>query len=408
MTVEVAVPEISGGTLSVKLHQSQSELEDVRSFWLGNQHHPNSDFDHFLLVCGLRSEVVSPCVFSLWQDGSCRSIVAGRIILVPVQPQIGYLKLPSVRCRMFSLVYEGVIGGLDPRGAVLVMERIKRLLADRVVDMVTCGGIKEDSALFSPLQAMGGAGGRNVKRNWAVHWELTLNSEPGFLVAAMKSKHRSWIRRKERDLEMACPGKIVWRWHHSGDDAAALCRKMEAVAALTYQRGLGAGFKDDHEHQERLALFARQGALRIMLLEIDGRPAAFWLGLIYRGTFYSESTGYLPELHTHEAGTQMFLRLVDELVKEGVRRFDFGLGDAHYKQRFGDRSWRETSMRSFAGTARGRMLKMYLGTCGALDQAMRAVVQKAGVADKLKQAWRRRLKSPRDVIKPKDGDPAEQ
>jgi hypothetical protein len=104
-------------------------------------------------------------------------------------------------------------------------------------------------------------------------------------------------------------------------------------------------------------------------------------------------------LSEYEIGTQVFISLVDELVRESVVRFDFGLGDAPYKQRFGDRSWRENTVWLFGSTWRGAALRTYLGTCEALDHALRAFVQRIGVADRLKQAWRRRLAHPENPVK---------
>lgn len=385
--------------VSVKIHRSETEVEQLRSFWIEKQRHPNSDLDHFLLICRLRTEVIGPCVLSLWQNGSCCCVLAGRLEHLAVQPRVGYFKMPRIRGRALSLIYEGAIGQLGPFEADLMSARIKQFLADRDVDVAVFSGLAEGSPMFASIRAMGRRVLGVANPRWAEHRELALQSRPGFLVQAMKSKHRSWARKKTREFESAFAGRIGWRWHAHIDDVAPLCRQMEEVAARTYQRGLDAGFKDDQEHRERLSLFARQGTLRIMILEIDQRPAAFWLGVLYRGTFHSEATGYLADLREHEVGTQIFICLVDELIKEGVVRFDFGLGDAPYKQRFGDRSWRETTVWLFGSTWRGAALRVYLSTCEALDRALRAFVQRIGVADRLKQAWRRRLAGPEKPVK---------
>jgi hypothetical protein len=385
--------------VSVKIHRSAAEVEELRTFWLKEQRHPNSDLDHFLLVCRLRTEVISPCVLSLWQDGSFRCVLAGRIEHSTVQPRVGYLKMPLLRRRALILIHGGAIGQLGPREADLIIARINQFLADGGVDVVVFSSLSEGSPLFASIRAMGRRVLGVAKPRWAKHWELTLPSQPGCLLQAMKSKHRSWIRRKARDLEAAFPARIDWRWHAQVDDLAPISRQIEEVAARTYQRGLDAGFKDNVFHRERLALFARQGRLRIMILEIDRRPAAFWFGIVYRGVFHSEATGFIPELSEYEIGTQVFISLVDELVRESVVRFDFGLGDAPYKQRFGDRSWRENTVWLFGSTWRGAALRTYLGTCEALDHALRAFVQRIGVADRLKHAWRRRLAHPENPVK---------
>ena len=89
------------------------------------------------------------------------------------------------------------------------------------------------------------------------------------------------------------------------------------------------------------------------------------------------------------------MRMVDELVREGIKKLDFGLGDAHYKQRFGDRSWRQTTLRLFAPSVKGLILKSTLGLFGTLDGAARSLMQRTKLFDRVKTWWRRRLASTR-------------
>jgi hypothetical protein len=290
-----------------------------------------------------------------------------------------------------TFIYQGAIGLLNDHAAKLLGDSIKTVLHNSCADVIVFHLLPESSPLLKRLKAerLHALGLRNSR--WAHHWELTLGSAPGFLVNAMKSKHRSWIRRKQRELESAFPRRITWTWHTGTNDVRPLCEKLERVALQTYQRGLGVGFMNDQQHQERFGLFARQGKLRVLMLKTDAQPKAFWAGTVYRGTFYSSVTGFVPELAEYEVGTQMFLRLADELVKEGIGRFDFGLGDADYKRRFGDRSWRETTVRLFGATLRGKLLHLYVPRIDDLDQFLRTRMQAFGLFDKLKQAWRRRL-----------------
>ncbi|MCE9614628.1 MAG: GNAT family N-acetyltransferase [Lentisphaerae bacterium] len=377
--------------LAIRVHGTAAETEELRAFWSRVQKHPNSDLDHFLLVCRLRPEVVGVCVLSVWDHGDCVCVVAGRISHLEIQPRIGYFKAPCVRARMLSIVHEGVLGEMDGPRAVLVVGRIREFLSDGTIDIASFNGLKEDAPLLVALGASSGETLGVSKPQWNDHWELTLPSQAGFLLQAMKSKHRTWFRKKSTELEKASNGQVVWQWHSRVDDFGHLGEQMEAVAARTYQRALGVGFRNDEEHRERLSLFASKDMFRAMLMEFQGKPAAFWYGIVYGGTFHSEATGFVRELQEFEVGTQMFVRVVDELVKEGVGRFDFGLGDAHYKKRFGDRAWREVNVRLFGATRRGNMLRVYIGGCEAVDRLLRALIQRFGLVDKLKQAWRRRL-----------------
>jgi len=168
---------------------------------------------------------------------------------------------------------------------------------------------------------------------------------------------------------------------------------MEAVACNTYQRGMGAGFVNDEITRQRLELFARRSQLRVLLLGLDGVPSAYWLGVVYGETFHAFATGYVPEVTTYEVGTLAFLRMVEELVREGVGRLDFGLGDAYYKERFGDRSWREATVQLFARTPKGRLLRGYIGTTSQIDDCARRLVKRLGILDRVKGMWRARLRT---------------
>lgn len=175
------------------------------------------------------------------------------------------------------------------------------------------------------------------------------------------------------------------------DDIPGLCARLEEVAGRTYQRGLGAGFVDNEEHRRRFALFSSRGQLRVQLLGIEDEIRAFWIGTVYKNVFHSSETGYDPDLLTFEPGTLVFVRMVDELIKEGVQKIDFGLGDAFYKQRFGDHCWQETTVHLFAPTAKGLLLRSATGFSRMFDSAGRRLLERLRLLNRFKRGWRRRL-----------------
>jgi hypothetical protein len=375
--------------LEVRVYRSDSELQEVREFWSSSQAHPNSDHEHFLLVCGLRPNVTGPCVIAVWDEGKCRCLVVGRRERTTIQPTLGYARLPGVSVTAITVIHAGVIGTLEAPAAAAVASQVDELLRQGYADVAIVNSLPEEAPLWQALSARRSRYARRL--GWSTHRELILQHEPGFLLRSMRSKHRSWVKRKERELDAAFPGKVSWLWYRDASDVSGLCAKMEMVANATYQRGLGAGFVNDTETRERLILFARRGQLRIFLVEVDGIPKAFWLGEVYRGVFHSAATGYSPDMRDFEVGTLVFLRMVDKLAEEGVARLDFGLGDAHYKERFGNRAWREATIQIFSPSIRSALLGRLLRACDYIDHLSRNAVSRLGVADQLKQIWRRRL-----------------
>lgn len=388
-----AIPSttINQNVPTIRFYRTRSELEEVRGFWESAQVHPNSDYEHFLLVCAIRRQSVEPFVIGIWDKGRCEALLVGRRESHRLRPVIGYLRLPGIEVTAVTVVYAGVLGDLSRGLAHAVISELQKNLQTGVADMVMFSRLPETSELWNsfPRRWLLGA----QPSEWATHRQLSLGQSPGFLLRGMRSKHRSWVKRKERELAAAHPKGVSWSWCQWPLDVPTICAKLESVAVQTYQRGLGAGFLNDIETRARLQLLADRRQLRVCLLEIEGNPKAFWLGEIYRGVFHSSATGYAPDVATFEVGTLMFLRVTDELIKEGIMTVDFGLGDAHYKERFGDHAWREAPAYVYGRGVRARVLGVYLDIAEALDRSLRAAVRRAGLVNKVKRLWRRRVRA---------------
>ena len=378
---------------TVRTLRSAEEVEALRSAWTRWQTHPNSDLDHFLRVCQVRENVQRPHVIVVQNgDGPC-AILAGRIEDGRIPPGFGYFTLFGFRVTRLAVIYQGLLGHVDETVASALVDALRATLDAGEADIVELQHLSEDSPLLR--QALRGCGylWRDGKPSWSTHWELALPRQPGGLLQGMKSKHRQWIRRKARELDEAFGARIGYRAFTPKDDEAALCAELETVARLTYQRGLGEGFKDDLEHRQRFVLFNQRSLLRAWTLRIDGAARAFCLGFVYGNTFYFSETGYDPRLRSHEVGTILFLHMADELIEEGIKKFNFGFGDAYYKQRFGDRNWREGTLKLYAHTPKAFTARVCIGFCNRATAVARMAAKRLGVLDKIKTGWRKRLSS---------------
>jgi len=377
--------------VTFRVIKNLADLKEVKTLWEARQINPNSDFELFQLICQLYKEVKSPYVIVLERNGTPFGILCARLENNFFKPRIGYcspLKIPAV---VLTVIYEGLVGDFDSAAARKVVEHLWSFLVSGEADAVFFNSLSESSPLMSALLDRAPAWWCDKKPVWSIHRSMALGNEPGFLLKNLRSKHRSWIRKKQRELESAFSGKVLWKWLNCIDNVPELTAKLEMVAARTYQRGLGAGFVNDDANRKRLSLFAGRGQLRVQLLEIEGRIRAFWIGTVYRGVFHSWATGYDPDLREYEAGTLVFLRLVDELVHEGIGKLDFGLGDAHYKQRFGDISWREATVTMFAPNPKGFALRSVVGLFAIIDNLSRRFLERSGLLDRVRTGWRRRL-----------------
>ncbi|MBS0156712.1 MAG: GNAT family N-acetyltransferase [Nitrospira sp.] len=366
-------------------------LEAIRLDWEKWQSHPNNDFAQFKMICQLRSEVESPCVTVVAQSGQPNTLLVGRLEHTQFAPSIGYIRTLRIPAKVMTILHQGELGQIDTEVALKLVEFLWSILGSGMADAIEFHYLSDDSPLLKALQVQRPGWLCHKKPRWTTHWEMNLPAEGAFIERKIRAKHRTGIRKKERDLDAAFPGKVLWTWMTEFDDIPSLCTRLEEVAAVAYQRGLGSGFRDNKEFRQRLALFASRGQLRVQLLEIDGRIRAFWYGFLYQGVFHLSETAYDPCLGKYEVGTMIFIRLNDELTKEGVRKLDFGMGDAPYKRRFGDRCWQEGTVRLFAPTAKGLVLRSYIGLFTSIDKFGRKLIEQIGFLDRLKAGWRRRM-----------------
>lgn len=375
--------------MTVKTIGSLQELEAIRTFWEHYQNHPNSDFDHYQLVCRLRQDFASPHVAIVERDGSISAILVARIEKTRFAPAIGYFRPIRIRIKTLEVLYQGLISDADEENSQFLVRHLWSFLKTGQADLVALHNLPEYSPLLKALEDCYPRRYREKATKWTAHWTMTLPEQPGFLLKQMRSKHRSWINSRQKKLESAYPGKVSWQWISDFNDIADITARLEIVAARTYQRGLGAGFVDDEEHRQRYRFFANRGQLRVYLLEIDGKVKAFWIGTVYNGVFHSSATGYDPDLRVYEVGTLMFISMTDELVREGVFKIDFGLGDAFYKERFGNQSWKETTVLLFSPNFKGLLLRSSQECFNMLDNVLRRLLQKAGVLNRVKTGLRR-------------------
>src|SRR3990167_8117180 len=79
--------------------RSRAEIERFREDWARWQTHPNSDIDFFLMILGLRPEIVRPNVLVVLRNGIPDALLAGRQEQVDVKFKIGYANLLTMKTR---------------------------------------------------------------------------------------------------------------------------------------------------------------------------------------------------------------------------------------------------------------------------------------------------------------------
>jgi CelD/BcsL family acetyltransferase involved in cellulose biosynthesis len=164
---------------------------------------------------------------------------------------------------------------------------------------------------------------------------------------------RQELRRKERKLlhERSLAFRLA-------DDRSRLPDDMEALFSLHFERwgeesSLGAAAHIDFLREFATVAFDN-GWLRLWFLELDGEPAAAWLGFRYEGVENYYQAGRRLAGSDGSVGLILLAHTIRESIADGIREYRLGPGGSPYKYRFTDDD-PGTNLVVVPGTSLGRL-----------------------------------------------------
>lgn len=373
-----------------------AELERLRPVWdrlLGDV--VNADLDYLVTLVRSSPSVVRPHVVVAERDGQPAALLVGRLETVRLPCHVGYKELRLPALRAITVVYGGLLG--NPPGEVVseLLASLRASLASGEADVVVFRELRVGSPLHRLVSETSGVLRSRASRR-SVHRELALPDSPEAFVRSLSKSTRDGVKRYRRKLERELGERLDVRVYSSPDELEDVIAALDAVAARSWQRGLGSGFRDDEGHRDRTVLALRRGWFRACVVSVDGEPIAFWQGMGTGGRLISGIPGFDPEYSELRVGTYALVRLVESLATDAdFAVLDFGFGDAEYKRRFGTASWEEESLALFARRPKPLSIGLLRAGIRSTNDAARSVLGKARLTGRLRNAWRRRLGPPR-------------
>jgi CelD/BcsL family acetyltransferase involved in cellulose biosynthesis len=293
------------------------------------------------LVLGLPlPEGGTPAVYARWRPGAggadrlaCLAALVRKTVRLQPIPGLPW----RVALRSQRLVGNQLLGEEQEASAPAFVGELVRWLAEGGPD--TACVLFEDLEFDAPLwKALANAGrDRRVLVFYPDapqphHW-IDFPDRPADYWEQFSPKTRANLRRRARK------GRPVLTRVCRPDAVAAFLKQAQEISRRSWQaKRLGVRIHNSPEERQFFESLAARGALRSYLLEQEGRPAAFLVGLQWQGDFLFEETGYDLELAGVSPGTVLFVRLLEDLVAhDPPRRFDFGSGDGDHKRLFANR-----------------------------------------------------------------------
>jgi len=267
-----------------------------------------------------------------------------------------------------------------------MLQRAVRVVAEKRLDCLFIGYVQCQEPLFR-LAA------RDFPswycRDWAItaskHWALKLPESFDSFLKGRSKKHRYWLKRLPRVLEETFPQRVKIEAFRDPQGFDIFYRDARTVFETSYQRRIGGAFGADDSEMAKSKLSAERGAFRGYILYIDGCPCSYWLTTVYHDVLHLNQTGYDPRFRKFELGTILLMRVLADHCGTPVREADFGPGEEGYKERFGDYSFSEASVRIYRPCARTVFANALMGLNAKLSGGGELLLAKLGLFQRVKR-----------------------
>jgi hypothetical protein len=382
-------------TERVTVSRGFEEVAAIRDQWASlDGPSITTDFDYVHAVIDSEPSMLEPLVVTVLHDDAPRAMLICRVEEASLALKLGYRTLYEPRVQSLTVVYRGYLGEMDEPTSRLLVRELGRVLRENGLDTVIFRRLAVEHPLYAAARSEPGFLARQHHARVAVCWERSLPSSYDEFLGSLSKSTRSGVKRYVNKLERDYAGQIGVRRFSEPGELDEYFRDADAVAARSYQRGLGVGVRDEEPQRHRARLALERGWFRSFVLYLDGEPVAFCGGEAYKGRFTYGIPGYDPAYGDYRVGNYVLMKMIEDLcADESISVLDFGFGDAEYKRRFGDRSWEEADVHLFATRLRPVSINLTRTAVLKTNDALAATARSLGVLGRVKQRWRRHASS---------------
>lgn len=390
---------LSGGW-KMEIIQTLEEIQSIRPIWRTLQEAEsfsviNSDIDRYLSILNASEDHSSPLILLFRENDQPRAMIVGRLENHAVPIQIGYRTVWNPKLRCFTVIYGGILGRLEKGISTLIIREILKVIQQTHIELVYFNHLKHDSDFIHVIRTIPSFLLRSHFSKSESHWRMRIPKTMEEFYASCSRKHRQHLRQYQRKLEATFPNQVSIQMYRKSDEVSKAIQDASKISQNTYQGGLGAGITDTVQKRAILTEAAKNGWFRGSILYLGDEPAAYRFGLQYGNVFYGDGIGYDPKWGQYRIGTYLFLKVLENLIQEQrVEYYDFGYGDAEYKESYGDQSWQEAVATYLFAR---RLYPLFVNVITTISTAntllLSKVLKKANCLNRIKRLWRNKIQS---------------
>jgi len=390
--------DLRGGWESLII-QTLDQVESIRSIWEGMQEkelYPvvNADIDRYLSVIHSSERKISPFIVLLKNSGRPQAMIIGRLEQLTIPFRIGYKALFKSRINAMTIVHGGILG--QPRGdmSCVLIRKLMEVLQQQGVDVLYFNHLNVESSFYKRICASQNIMRRNSFSETETHWKMAIPQSIDAFYACRSKKHRKHLRQYQNKLEKAYPGQVKVCLYTQPRDVDRAITDAARISRHAYQSAMEVGFIGSSQKCTMLSAAAAKGWFRGYILYINEEPVAFRFALKYGRVYFGDGIGYDMKWKDFRVGTILFIKVLEQLcLEKTIDYYDFGFGDAEYKNSYGDECWEEATA-TYIYSPRGYPLLINLvqNINSTIVLVLSWLFQKTRLFAFIKRQWRRKLK----------------
>ncbi len=177
-------------------------------------------------------------------------------------------------------------------------------------------------------------------------------------VAALKAKHRSNLRNRQKRLAQLGPVQVEEL--EALEPASTALEEGFRIEALAWKENGGTAIRSRPEVHLFYTRFARRAAqmgwLRLHFLRVSGRRIAFDYSLAYNNRLYLLKPGYDPQYSQYSPYNLLLFEVLQDAFRDGMAEFDFLGNDDGWKQQWAAAKRQHVWLYAFPDRLRARLL----------------------------------------------------
>lgn len=355
--------DVNIGPVKVRTIRDLRELETLRPIWKSWPGTMDSDLDFFSSVVRSRGCGCQPHVIVLGRDARPDAILVGMRERQKIPVKLGHITVCQPEVNVLEFVHGGLRGAASAENCAALLQQVMRSLGQGEADLASWKQLYAHSSLYSCVLQLKPYALRDHfpcdDDQWVMNFPKGLDA---FLSGLCRSQ-RSKLRRKHKKVLNYFQSGLQVRQFRSVVDLDLAIPAMEEIAKKSDKRQFGWGFFDTPQIREHMSIAAKLGWLRIYVLYLQDKAAAFWMGTLYDRCLKADQVGYDPTWSEFSPGIFLFLNILEDLRDADIEIVDFGSGSSQLKTCFGAFQQAESQVHIYASTLRGvQMSLLYAAT----------------------------------------------